>query len=67
MSKKKEYEKLLEIARTRFKKVQHQTGDFRGGAYISPDGKSLVINQSLPLDERIDILIQVLNQRTTIL
>lgn len=62
MSKKTEYDKLVELARIRFRKVQHQTGDFRGGAYISEDGKSIIINKSLPLDERIDLLKKILEK-----
>jgi hypothetical protein len=60
MSKSREYDKLLDIARARFRSVRHQTGDFRGGAWISPDGKQLLINRMLPLDERIELLRKLL-------
>lgn len=61
MNKKNEYEKLIEQARLRFRNVQHQSGDFRGGAYISEDGKKLVINRALPIDERIELVRKILN------
>ena len=60
MSKSREYDKLLEVARTRFRSVRHQTGDFRGGAWVSPDGKQLLINRMLPIDERIELLRKLL-------
>ena len=60
MSKSQEYDRLLDMARTRFRSVRHQTGDFRGGAWISPDGKQLLINRMLPIDERIELLRKLL-------
>ncbi len=60
MSKSKEYDTLLDMARTRFRSVRHQTGDFRGGAWVSPDGKQLLINRMLPIDERIELLRKLL-------
>ena len=59
--KSSEYEKLLEMARLRFRSVRHQTGDFRGGAWVSPDGKHLIVNRMLPLDERIELLRKLLH------
>ncbi len=61
MSKSREYDQLLDSARSRFRSVRHLTGDFRGGAWISPDGKHLLINKMLPLDERIELLRRLLS------
>ena len=60
-SKSTEYDRLLDTARARFRSVRHQTGDFRGGAWVSPDGKHLLINRMLPLDERIELLRKLLH------
>ena len=60
MSKSREYDQLLDIARSRYRSVRHQTGDFRGGAWVSPDGKQLLINRMLPIDERIELLRKLL-------
>ncbi|MDK9700355.1 MAG: hypothetical protein OEM52_09445 [bacterium] len=60
MSKSREYDRLLELARTRYRRVQQQQGDFHGGVWVSPDGKHLLINRLLPLDDRIELLKKLL-------
>ncbi len=60
MTRREVFDQLLEVAERVFDRVEHTTGDFRGGVCRIRDEQCLIINRNQPLDMKLKVLASAL-------
>ncbi len=60
VTRREAFDQLLELAERLFDKVEHITGDFRGGVCRVRDERRLILNRNQPLDTKLKVLASAL-------